>query len=246
MIVRTIFFLLAAVFFTGCTTIMNLNETPIGLVNNVDYHNAEFSKTGVGNGFLVRHGGETYAVTAKHVMVIAKTPKMQFVDFAGELAEWRMSPKEDSTKAVVMGKLLNPNQRDSLTWDYLNNNWDSYNDWLVFTIKENNLEYKPLEIRSKPLVIGEKLFIVGWSYGDKTGPQRVYEYTYKTTDGDYYEIVQVKGPESLAGLSGSPVVDAAGQVVGLVSSGWEDEETGATIVAATSIENLRAFLELGK
>jgi len=239
---RNALLLLALASLMSCGSSRNLSQTPIGLVNNVSYQDSEFSNSNAGNGFLVNYNKETYAITAKHVLMIAKTPKMQFVDFKGELKQWKMHAKDDSSKVVVLDQLLSTNQKDSLTWNYMDTNWDNYNDWLVFSIKDNQLDHKALKFRKKPLVLGEKLFIIGWSYGDKTGAQRIYEYTFMQTDGDYHEIVQVKGPENLGGLSGSPVVDERGRLVGLVSSGWEDEETQKTIVAATSTKQILAFL----
>lgn len=234
---------LTLIILSSCKSSINLSETPIGLINNVIYKNSQYNKSNAANGFLVNHNKKTYAITAKHVLIIAKTPKMQFVDFEGELEEWKMHPKDDSSKMVTLDKLLNHNRTDSLTWSFMDKNWETFNDWLVFSVKENATDHKPLKFRTKPLVVGEKLFIVGWAYKDEGGPQRIYEYKYAKTDGDFYEIIQVNGPKSLGGLSGSPVVDENAQVVGLVSSGWEDEKTKETIVAATSCKNIVRFLD---
>ncbi|MFK8056697.1 MAG: serine protease [Saprospiraceae bacterium] len=228
--------------FASCASVEKLQKTPIGLVNNVSYVNSEFDNPNASNGFLVKYDNVTYGITAKHVLLISKSENMKFVDFEGELKEWRMHPKDDSTSYVSMGKLLNPNRKDSLTWSYLDSNWDTYDDWLVFSVKENNAKHKPLPFRTTPLAKGEQLFIVGWSYGDKTGSQRVYEYTYETTEGNYLNLIQTKGPKSLGGLSGSPVVDIKGHVVGLVTSGWEDEETKVVRVEATSTDHMLEFL----
>lgn len=241
-LLRNTFLLLVLASISNCASPVNLSQTPIGLINNVAYNNAEYSNSNASNGFLVRHKKQTYAVTAKHILLIAKTPNMQVVDFEGELKEWQMHPKEDSSKVVILDQLLNPNRTDSLSWEFLDTNWDTYNDWLVFSIKENNSDHTPLKFREEPLIKGEKLFVVGWSYSDKSGAQRVYEYEFNKTDGDYHEIVQIKGPESLGGLSGSPVVDENARLVGLVSSGWEDETSGQIIIAATSVKNIATFI----
>lgn len=240
---KFIFILFFFTLLSSCKSQIDLTKTPIGLINNVSYNNPAFNNSNAGNGFLVSYNQQVYAITAKHILNIAKTPKMQFVDFEGELSAWKMQPKNDSTKVVLLDKLLSHNRTDSLTWSFLDSNWDTYNDWLVFSIKENNSNNRPLTFRKKPLVAGEKLFIVGWSYKDETGAQRVYEYKYGKADGIYHEIIQVKGPESLGGLSGSPVVDEQGAVIGLVTSGWEDEDTKEIIVAATAMEGVLNFLK---
>jgi len=221
---------------SSCTSQINLSKTPIGLINNISYKDAQYSNSNAGNGFLVSYKKQTYALTAKHVLMIAKTPKMKFIDFEGDLKEWRMYPKGDSSKVVILDKLLNPSRTELLNWDAAMNN-----DWLAFSIKENNTNHQALTLRTQALVVGEKLFIIGWSYNDKIGSQRVYEYKYARTDGNFHEIIQVNGPKSLGGLSGSPVVDENGNVVGLVSSGWEDEKTKEVVVAATSIKNIESF-----
>lgn len=227
----------------SCSGTKDLSKTPIGLINNVSYNNSEFDNPNASNGFLVKHNKATYAITAKHILMIAKSDKMQFVDFAGELKQWKMHPKNDSSSYVVLDELLSTNQKDSLTWSYMDTNWDTYNDWLVFSIKENNTKHKPLKFRKTPLMKGEKVYAVGWSYGDKTGAQRVYAYTFDEIEGNYLNLIQVTGPPSLGGLSGTPIVDEKGDLVGLVSSGWEDEETQKVMLQATRMENMRSFIE---
>jgi len=144
--------LFISLLFFSCSGIKDLSKTPIGLINNVSYNNSEFDNPNASNGFLVQHNKETYAITAKHVLMIAKSDKMQFVDFAGELKQWKMHPKNDSSSYVILDELLSSNQKDSLTWSYMDSNWDTYNDWLVFSIKENNTKHKPLRFRKTPLM----------------------------------------------------------------------------------------------
>jgi hypothetical protein len=108
-----------------------LRHTPIGLINNVTFKDASFNNPNASNGFLVQYKNITYAITAKHILIMIKTDKMKFVDFEGELKQWKMHPKNDNTKYVILDHLLNTNKKDSLTWNYMNTNWDNYNDWLV-------------------------------------------------------------------------------------------------------------------
>lgn len=226
----------------GCSSLKKLQNTPIGLINNVSYNNASFNNENASNGFLVQYKDNTYAITAKHILIMAKTDKMQFVDFEGELQQWKLHPKNDKDHYVILDQLLNTNKRDSLTWSYMDTNWDTYNDWLVFSVKENNTNHKPLQFRKKPLIKDENLYVIGWSYKDTLGPQRIYTYKFEEIEGDYYNLKQIEGPESLGGLSGSPVVDKKGKVVGLVSSGWEDEKTKEVFIQATSLKNAIEFI----
>jgi V8-like Glu-specific endopeptidase len=239
---KILIILFSAVSIISCSSTKRLSKTPIGLINNVSYKDTSFNNANAANGFLVQYKNNNYAVTAKHVLMIAKTDKMKFVDFEDGLKEWKMHPKNDTSEFVIMDKLLNSNRKDSLTWGYMDSNWDTYNDWLVFSIKENKSMYKPLNFRSTPLEKGENVYVIGWSYADTVGAQNVYEYTYDKTEGNYHQLIQKKGPESLGGLSGSPIVDVKGELVGLVTSGWEDEETKKVILEATTTENILQFI----
>ncbi len=226
----------------SCSSIKRLQNKPIALINNVSYTNSKFNNPNASNGFLVKHSNNIYAITAKHVLMISKTDKMKFVDFEGDLKQWKMHPKNDSTTFIIADKLLSTNRKDSLTWNYMNTNWDTYNDWLVFSVKQNKTNYKPLAYRVKPLKKGEPLYVIGWSYKDVLGDQRIYEYEFDSTEGDYHNLIQVKGPESLGGLSGAPIVDKRGKWVGLVTSGGEDEKTKKVLLQATSNKNVIQFI----
>lgn len=54
---------------------------------------------------------------------------------------------------------------------------------------------------------------------------------------------QGSGPESLAGLGGSALVDARGQLVGVVSSGGTDEKTGKVNIWASDRMPIKSFLD---
>ncbi|WP_027136737.1 trypsin-like peptidase domain-containing protein [Gaetbulibacter saemankumensis] len=227
----------------SCSTVEKLHKKPIGLINSVTYLDSSFNNPNAANGFLVNYENQTYGITAKHVLVVAKTEEMEFIDFEGGLKEWKMHPKNDTTKYIVMDKLLNSNRKDSLTWSYISNNRDSYEDWLIFSVKENKSKYKPLKFRNKQLMKGENLYVIGWSYSDTIGPQRVYEYIYDKTEKNYHHLIQKNGPTSLAGLSGAPIVDEKGKLVGLVSSGGKNVKTKEVILLATPVKNMLEFIK---
>ncbi len=239
---QVILVLLATNVLFSCASVEKLQDRPIGLINKVSFKNSSFDNPNASNGFLVSYEDQTYAITAKHILMISKTDKMQFIDFEGELKEWRMHPKNDKTNYVIMDQLLNPNRKDSLTWDYMYSNWDTYDDWLIFSIKENKTKHKALTFRKTPLEKGERLYAIGWSYSDTTGAQRRYEYTFDQTEGNYHRLVQLKGPTRLGGLSGAPVVDEKGKLVGLVTSGGADEQTKKVMLEVTRSEHMLEFL----
>ena len=228
---------------TTCSSIERLSDGSVAMINNVSYHDASFDNPNASNGFLVQYKNATYAVTAKHVLMIAKTDNMTHVNFNGALKQWKMHPKNDSTSYIVVDKLLNTNTKDELTWEYMDQNWDTYNDWLVFSIKENQSKQKALRFRETALEQGEKLYALGWTYKDTVGTQRTYEYTFEQSEGDYHNLIQTNGPDYLGGLSGAPIIDQKGKLVGLVSTGWVDEQTNKTMLQATSSKNIHTFIQ---
>lgn len=236
------YFLIFSTYILSCSSSEKLHQRPIGLINNVSFKNSKFDNPNASNGFLVQHDNNIYAITAKHILMISKTDKMKFVDFEGELKQWKMHPKDNKDSYVIMDELISSNRKDSLTWSYMTNNWESYNDWIIFSVKENKTDHKPLKFRQKPLEQGEALYAIGWTYSDTIGSQRIYEYTFEETEGNYHNLIQVKGPERLGGLSGSPVVDKKGKLVGLVTSGWADEKSNKVYLQATSSKNMLRFL----
>lgn len=195
-----------------------LKSQPISLVNDISFTDPQFDKKNTGNAFLVSVDERVYGITAKHILMLAKTDRMKFVDLNDELREWRMHPKDDSEQYLTVGTLLNSDKSEPLSWE---NDFD----WLVFDITKNNSDIVPLTFRSKEVLPGELLYVVGWSYADKDA-QPIYQFKYIETSDNYITTEQIKGPESLAGLSGAPLIDKDGLLVGLVSSGGEDETTG--------------------
>ena len=65
---------------------------------------------------------------------------------------------------------------------------------------------------------------------------------YDNTNGTYHNLIQINGPKSLGGLSGSPIIDEQGKLIVLVTSGGEDEETGEIILEATNTKNMIEFI----
>jgi Trypsin len=117
------------------------------------------------------------------------------------------------------------------------------NDWVVFTIKRNDAHVKPLEMRKTPLKPGERLYAVGWTNAQLDGPQRTYEYAYYKTIGRRILLKELIVPAKAGGLSGAPVIDENGLLVGFVSSGAVDPETGKKFFSACTVIDLADFLD---
>jgi hypothetical protein len=210
----------------------------IALVNKIDFYNQKYDQPRFSCGFLLKHGPDTFAVTAKHLLNIIKTDKMKTLAFDDEIRSWSMYPLNKEGELIITDKLLNDDQSDLLA------NKSTYDkDWLLFSIKGNHSQIKPLEIRKTAIDPGEKLYAVGWTRTMNSGPQRVYEFEYYKTIGNRLLLKDLVVPEKFGGLSGAPVLDEQGLVVGIVSGGTTDPATDKKYFSPCSLESMIVVLE---
>ena len=188
------------------------------MVNDVTFKESTYDKLNIGCGFLLKHNNDTFAISAKHILIVAKTDKMQTTNFENELKQWTMYPRDKKEQTVIIGRLLNENRTDSLSWDYYFNNFFSYTDWLVFDIDENNSDIQPIEISNHSPAIGDTVFAIGWTYEDTLGEQRVYSYKIREKEKHRLKMSLINAPENGGGLSGAPVVNSDGYLVGIISA----------------------------
>lgn len=210
----------------------------IALTNSIEFNDPKLTQPRFCTGFLLKHNNDTFAVTAKHLLKIIKPANMTALSFDGFVKNWVLFPLDKKEETVVTGKLLNQN-----TAELLEEKSTYENDWLVFSIAANHSTVKPLQIRTTPLTPGEKLYVVGWTRKMESGKQRVYEFEYYKTIGYRILLKEVVVPEQFGGLSGAPVVDEQGSVVGLVSNSTQDPHTGKKYFSPCTIDGLIAFLQ---
>lgn len=223
---------------SGQEKVSSKSFDPIALVNKIDFYDSKFDQSRFSCGFLLSYKNDTFAVTAKHLLKIIKPDEMKVLSFENQIKGWSMFKLDDRTEIVSTDRLLNQNKAELL------GNKSTYdNDWLVFSIKENRSKVKPLLIRTTKLVTGEKLYAVGWTRKMESGPQRVYEFEYLKKIGNRLLLKDIIVPETFGGLSGAPVVDEAGLVVGIVSGGTEDPETNKKYFSPCGLEQLILFLD---
>lgn len=215
----------------------------ITMVNDVIFKDTSFNQYNIGCGFLLLHNDDTLAITAKHILGMAHTDKMKTTNFENGLKQWKMYPRDKKDQIVISETLLNEDKVDSVNFDYIGRNWYTYNDYLVFKISTNNANVTPVKIRKAKPKAGEHFFVVGWSYWDTEGEQRIYEYEYVKNRENMMLMDFVKAPEKSAGLSGSPVLDFEGNLVGVVSGFGEDPETKKEYMAMCDIAYLKDFLK---
>ncbi|PJJ48694.1 trypsin-like serine protease [Hymenobacter chitinivorans] len=210
----------------------------IALVNRIDFTDAKFDQPRFSCGFLLKHHADTFAVTAKHLLKVIKTGEMTSVSLGNSIRAWSLFPLNRKADRVVTQRLLNENRAEALddkaTYD---------DDWLVFSLRSNHSGIKPLEARTTPLRPGEKLYVVGWTRRMEDGPQRVYEFEYYKTIDHRILLKDLLVPEQFGGLSGAPLVDEQGLVVGIVSNGTVDPDTKKKYFSPCALDGLLAFLE---
>lgn len=212
----------------------------IALTNHVYFENGDRyihpSFDYAGTAFLIDNGDEILGVTAKHVLWIARNKKTNKVQINSDLGRWIMKPKGNSSDSVVIDKLLNEDSTEVLEGPA---STILERDWLIFSIKSRSRKIHPLTPGYTPVKPGETVYIIGNPYGDST--VQVLESRILNKLGMDILIEQLPD-KPIPGLSGSPVIDSNGFVIGIFSSTSTDAITGKDVYVATSTEYLRDVL----
>jgi len=202
----------------------------ISMINSIEYQAKSFPVAGCG--FLLDTGKDTIAVTAKHILTYFKSEQMNSVSFENSLQTWKMFPKNNPTDFVVIDKMINENEKETI------DRIPSKKDWLLFTVKQKSKNIKPLKFRANPLKKGDKVYIIGWRHTDKNCPQIVYEGNFvKYDNGTILFSTKKLQDNKMPGLSGSPVIDSNGCLIGLMS------QKAGKMERASSIEHPMSLLE---
>ena len=182
----------------------------ITMINQIEYTDAAHPSAACG--FLLDTGDAILAATAKHVLKYFKSKAMDSVSFEGTLERWRMFPKDRPEDAVTIDRLINEDPEERL------DRIPATGDWLLFTLRETRRPVQPLRPRRTPLVEGETVHVIGWRYPDE-GPQRVHRGRFVRMDeGSVLVSIEALEDNTVPGLSGSPVIDGKGRVIGLMSA----------------------------
>ncbi len=202
----------------------------ITMINQIDYTDKHHPIAGCG--FLLDTGDEVLAATAKHVLVFFKSESMSAVSFDNTLKLWKMFPKDNPQDVVVVDKLINEDKDEVL------GEAPTAHDWILFTIKEKSENIQPLRFREDPVKEGETVYIIGWRYSDKDCSQVIYEGNFvRAEDGSFLMTTKELADNKMPGLSGSPVIDAKGYLLGLMS------QKAGKMERPSSIEYPRMILE---
>jgi V8-like Glu-specific endopeptidase len=192
------------------------------MINHINYIDRNYSVAGCG--FLLDIGTDTIAVTAKHILAFFKSDIMSTVSFNNSLVQWEMYPKNNNMDKVYIEKIINENSNESLQ------GIPADKDWLLLTVKQKSLNIHPLQFRKSPLNVGEKVYIIGWRYSDNNCTQRIFEGKFvKSMGGSLILYTELLSNNTIPGLSGSPVIDSDGYLIGIMSQKYGKMERLSSI-----------------
>lgn len=180
-------------------------------VNDVQLQGAPEQRF-LGSGFVLEHQGKLYGVTAKHVLLMSKGGPPASTDLQGQLAHWRLrDPRGGGT--LSFGRLLNGDAKEAVTPAVLQR------DILIFELADAGA-FTPIRLAQREPQAGERLHAVGCSYASEAScAQDRFEGRYLEHKGVNLLIeMEPKLMQGLFGLSGAPVLNEAGELVGVVSN----------------------------
>jgi hypothetical protein len=181
------------------------------LTNEISFSDTTYYD--IANSFLVNTGFDTIGVSCKHFfMVFQNQLGLNSIDLGNKFNYWNMYPKNNKEKTVSIKRLINKNSNEQI---------GEYNklkdrDWIIFKLEEQNNQLYPLKIRYTPVTSNEIVYAVGWgvSMKDNSKPALIKIQCYKNLGNYFYIKPSANQPH---GMSGSPVIDKNGFLVGIVS-----------------------------
>lgn len=201
-----------------------VNKHQILLTNHAEFkdHSALYGASA----FLIHYNNSVYAVTARHLLGRAGgvEPILDISDLNKYLINWTMFPRisvNPITDTVKIGQT-------KLNYDLLDK------DILLLEVENKGYDIWPLEPKFNLPNEGEKLYIIGCAYSENNCKQNIYEVKFDTYDRKQSLLICVSPIKiQLAGFSGAPLLDASGNVVGVLTRGWDEKDKhyiGATFI----------------
>jgi hypothetical protein len=224
-----------ALIFTGGFANASSPSTLTAGVNDVQF-GTQAEQRFLGSGFVIEHDGHLYGVTAKHVLLMRKEGPPANTDIQSDLDHWQL--RDPRSKATLgFGRLLNGDASEPVDAEVLKH------DSLLFELTDAG-PFKPLHLAKHEPRAGERLHAVGCSYSSEaTCAQDVYAGDLVGKQGPNLLIDLGAQPlDTMFGLSGAPVLNEAGELVGIVSNVLPDA-SGKPRFAPVDTAYLRTLLK---
>jgi len=208
--------------------ISGVNDVTFGPENKIDH---------LGNGFVVQYQGRYFGVTAKHVLLMTKNTGAKGTELPPQ-TQWVLRNKAAPALTLTFGKAQNGSASEALDMKVLET------DTLVFALDSVPAGFAVLQLASKDVAVGDELTAIGCSYN---APADCHG---EKLSG---KVVELKAPHlmvdlgkadlrGLYGMSGAPVLNAAGELVGIVSQSLPDSK-GVERMAHFELSYLRQVLQ---
>ena len=167
------------------------------------------------NAFTVDTGADTVGATCKHLFMVFRNHRgTTSISLGDDFHDWTLRSSRDPERTVQVRRLINADP-DEPIGDFAG---IKDRDWLVFELGERSDGIHPLKIRYTPLERGESIYAVGRNRAQRhdrdpvPSPLRLFR-----AFGTHYYVQPLDPDIDPVDTSGSPVIDANGHLVGLVS-----------------------------
>ncbi|HDZ40100.1 MAG TPA: serine protease [Bacteroidetes bacterium] len=189
-----------------------VSEWPdIVFTNDIQFKDTTYK--GFGNSFLVDTGKDTLGLTCKHIFLAFTQHELPVIDLGSDFVQWKVYPKGEEERYIIFGRMINENREEAV---------DAFNtlksrDWLLFEVDDIPEGFTPLRINKTPLQKDKIIYCLGWPYALKEGKPSLVKMQVFRNEGPYYYVNTLTENVDPAGRSGSPVIDANGFLVGIIS-----------------------------
>ena len=187
--------------------------------------------------FLIKtRDGRTLAATARHLLGPngGVEPEISVSQLNSAIRNWRIHPRtlpDDFVEADGVGAAGLDDPRL---------------DWLLLTIKpsKHELPATPLTLSSRPVEVGETVYLVGCPYVEADCKQNVYTGKITARQGNLFRY-DIDPPVDIRGFSGAPILDQKGHVVGVMTVWFEPKLKGEKFLEAGGEDaaSVHSFLE---
>jgi hypothetical protein len=169
----------------------------------------------IANAFAIDTGADTVGVTCKHMfMVFQKQRGTTSIALDDSFRSWSFLSSRDSTRVLRTRRLINADPAEPIG-DFAS---IKDRDWIIFELDGWSDGVYPLKVRLSPLEPGETVYAVGRSLDGRHDPDPVPSplQVFRAASS-YYYVRPLDPAVDPVQTSGSPVIDANGYLVGLVS-----------------------------